>query len=171
MVIQVGLNEDVVKELSKKVYSFFELYKLQGPENFDQWKQALTIIFRALGIAQFITDPNIRDTLSNTDQTILLILLKDSCTTGFQTALTWQTAPAATYKLFVQQYSHSSKLLRDSLSRQYQTLNFNHYKGSLTDFNATFNNIVAHLTLSKLNIDLIDKVNQYFKSLEAVFSL
>ncbi len=38
MVIQVGLNGGVVKELFKKIYSFFELYKLQRPENFDQWK-------------------------------------------------------------------------------------------------------------------------------------
>src|SRR6266699_3481399 len=171
VVIQVGLNRDVVKELSKKVYSFLELYKLQGPENFDQWKQALTIMFRALGIAQFIMDPSIGDTLPDADQAILLILLRDSCATGPQAALAWQTAPAVAYKLLIQQYSHSPKLLRDSLSRQYQALNFNGYEGSLADFNATFNNIVARLTLSGLNIDPIDKVNQYLKSLEAVFSL
>ncbi len=58
-------------------------------------------MFRALNIAQFITDPSIKDTLSDTDQTILLILLKDNYTIGLQAALTWQTAPAATYKLFV----------------------------------------------------------------------
>ena len=87
MVIQVGLNRSIVKELSKKFYSFLELYKLQKPENFNQWKQTLTIIFRALDIAQFITDPNIRDTLSDANQTILLMLLKDSCTTGPQAAL------------------------------------------------------------------------------------
>ncbi len=160
-----------MKELSKKVYFFPDFYKLQGPENFDQWKQALTIMFRALGIAQFITDPSIRDTLSDIDQAILLILLRDSYSSGLQTALTWQTVSATTYKLLVQQYSHLSKLLQDSLSRQYQALNFSSYKGSLTDFNATFNNVVARLTLSKLNIDLIDKVNQYFKSLEAVYLL
>ncbi len=66
MVIQVDLNGDVIKELSKKIYSFLKLYKLQRPENFDQWKQALTIIFRALDITQFITDSNIGDTLSDT---------------------------------------------------------------------------------------------------------
>src|SRR6266566_2032832 len=126
-------------------------------------------MFRALGIAQFITDPNIRDTLSDTDQAILLMLLKDNCSSSPQTALTWQIAPAATYKLFVQQYSHSPKLLRDSLSRQYQALNFNSYEGSLADFNATFNSVVTRLTLSRLNIDPVDKVNQYLKSLEAVF--
>ncbi len=97
------------------------------------------------------------------------MLLRDSCAIGPQAALTWQTAPTATYKLLVQQYSHSPELLRDSLSRQYQTLNFNRYERSLTDFNTTFNNVVAHLTLSGLNIDPIDKVNQYLKSLEAVF--
>ncbi len=102
MVIQVGLNRSVVKELSKKVYSFPELYKLQGPENFDQWKQALTIMFRALGIAQFITDPSIGDMLPDANQAILLMLLRDSCATGPQAALAWQTAPATAYKLFIQ---------------------------------------------------------------------
>src|SRR6266699_1290309 len=97
------------------------------------------------------------------------MLLKNNCSSSPQAALVWQTAPATTYKLLVQQYSHSPKLLRDSLSRQYQALNFNGYKGSLTDFNTTFNNVVARLTLSKLNIDPVDKVNQYFKSLEAVY--
>src|SRR6266566_9463722 len=33
VVIQVGLNGNVIKELSKKVYSFPELYKLQKPKN------------------------------------------------------------------------------------------------------------------------------------------
>ncbi len=79
MVIQINLNRDVVKELFKKVYSFLELYKLQGPENFDQWKQVQIIMFRALGITQFITDSSIGDTLSDVDQAILLMFLRDSC--------------------------------------------------------------------------------------------
>src|SRR6266566_5939801 len=126
-------------------------------------------MFRALDIVQFIMDPNIKDTLSDINQTILLILLKDSCTTGPQAALAWQTAPTAAYKLFVQQYSYSSELLRNSLSRQYQVLNFNRYERFLTDFNATFNNVMAYLTFSRFNIDPIDKVNQYFKSLKTIF--
>src|SRR6266699_6541049 len=97
------------------------------------------------------------------------MFLKDSCTIGLQAVLAWQTAPAAAYKLFVQQYSYSFELLRDSLSRQYQILNFNRYERSLADFNVTFNNMVARLTFSGLNIDPVDKVNQYLKSLKAVF--
>ena len=159
VVIQPGFNGGVVKELSKKVYFFLDFYKLQGLENFDQWKQALTIMFRALGIVQFITDFSIGDTLFDVDQAILLMFLRDSCFSGPQAALIWQTAPAAVYKLLVQQYSHSLELLRDSLSRQYQALNFSGYEGSLTDFNITFNNVVARLTFSRLNIDPIDKVN------------
>ncbi len=97
--------------------------------------------------------------LSDADQAILLMLLRDSCAISPQTALAWQTVPAAAYKLFVQQYFYSLKLLQDSLSRQYQTLNFNGYKGFLTDFNATFNNVVVRLTLSGFTIDPVDKVN------------
>ncbi len=126
-------------------------------------------MFRVLGIVQFITDPNIGDILSDVNQVILLIFLRDSCAIGSQVVLVWQTAPVAVYKLFVQQYFHSFELLRDSLFRQYQALNFSHYEGSLVDFNATFNNVVARLTLSRFNIDLVDKVNQYFKSLEVIF--
>ena len=116
-------------------------------------------MFQALGIIQFITDLNIRDTLSDADQTILLMLLKDSCVTGPQAALAWQTALTATYKLFVQQYSHSFELLRDSLFRQYQVLNFNRYKRSLADFNVMFNNVVVCLMFFRFNIDFVDKVN------------
>ncbi len=64
-------------------------------------------MFRTLEIAQFITDFSIGDTLSDVDQAILLMLLRDSCSSGPQAALVWQTASAVAYKLFVQQYSHS----------------------------------------------------------------
>ena len=59
------LNIGVVKELLKKVYVFPEAYKLQGPENFDQWKQALIIMFRALGIADFIVNPELGRNLTD----------------------------------------------------------------------------------------------------------
>ncbi len=36
IVIQPGFNGGIMKKLFKKVYSFPDLYKLQGPENFDQ---------------------------------------------------------------------------------------------------------------------------------------
>ncbi len=35
IVIQIDFNENVIKELSKKVYSFREFYKLQRLKNFD----------------------------------------------------------------------------------------------------------------------------------------
>jgi uncharacterized phage infection (PIP) family protein YhgE len=52
-----ALSGSVVKELSKKVYTFPEAYKLTGPENYDQWLQAVTIMFRALGLPGFVDDP------------------------------------------------------------------------------------------------------------------
>ena len=65
--VSAGLNGGVVKELLKKVYVFPENYKLQGPENFDQWKQALTIIFKALGIITFIATPELGCNLTDAD--------------------------------------------------------------------------------------------------------
>ena len=59
-------------------------------------------MFRALGIAQFITDLNIENILSDADQAILLIFLKDNYSLSSQTALARQSAPTAAYKLFVQ---------------------------------------------------------------------
>jgi hypothetical protein len=44
-----GFSPDFSRELSKKVYTFPETYRLKGPENFDQWKQALAIMLRAIG--------------------------------------------------------------------------------------------------------------------------
>ncbi len=38
------------------------------------------------------------------------------------------------------------------------------------DFNVTFNNIMVRLIFFGFIIDLVDKVNQYLKSLETVFS-
>jgi hypothetical protein len=44
-----GFSPDFSRELSKKVYTFLETYYLKGPENFNQWKQALAIILQAIG--------------------------------------------------------------------------------------------------------------------------
>ncbi len=46
-------------------------------------------MFQALGIIQFITDPNIEDILFDADQVIFLMFLKDSYTIGPQAVLTW----------------------------------------------------------------------------------
>ena len=50
------LSDSLVKELGKKVYNFPDNCKLKGPDNFEQWKQALFIVFRALNISSLLRD-------------------------------------------------------------------------------------------------------------------
>ncbi len=77
-----AFSESIIKDFNKRVYKFPETAKLQGPDNFDQWKQALEIQFRALGLPEFLTNPAIAHRLSDPDQAIVLMMLKDSLTEG-----------------------------------------------------------------------------------------
>ena len=130
-----GFSSDFSKELSKKVYTFPETYRLKGPENFDQWKQAFAIMLRAIGYSQFLADPSIANSLSDSDQAILLMLLRDSLSSSPQAAIAWISGPAEAYKLLKDQYSHSMGLQRDSLYREFHSLKY--ASGTnLAEFNA-----------------------------------
>lgn len=67
LVLHSAFNRGIVKELSKRIYMFPEIYKLVGSENFDQWKQALTIMFKALGLPLFVDNPLVTRELSDSD--------------------------------------------------------------------------------------------------------
>jgi len=105
-----AFNHSVIKDFNKRVYSFPEGSKLQGPSNFDQWRQALAVQFRALGMPRFIEDPSMARGLSDPDQAIILMLLRDSCTEGPQAAITWQRDPEQAYRLLTKQYSYSADI-------------------------------------------------------------
>ena len=83
------LNASLIKEASKKVYSFPDSYKLVGPSNFDQWKQALTIMLRAMDYAIFIDNPSTADSLIGAEQALLLMLLRDSLTAILANSIAW----------------------------------------------------------------------------------
>ena len=76
------ISSSISRELAKKAYSMPEEQRLIGVENFTQWKQALSIIFRALGIAEFTNNPTIIQGLSDADQAIALIIIRDSYTSS-----------------------------------------------------------------------------------------
>ena len=65
--LQAAFNTGAIKELNKKVHSIPEGAKLKGPENYDQWKQALSIQFRALGLPEFIDNPSLAGHLADCD--------------------------------------------------------------------------------------------------------
>ena len=51
------LGDGIGKELSKRVFSFPENCKLVGASNFDLWKQALLVQFRAIKAAGIYFQP------------------------------------------------------------------------------------------------------------------
>ncbi|KAK2070507.1 hypothetical protein P8C59_004994 [Phyllachora maydis] len=65
------ITSSIVKELSKKAYTIPDDSKLSGESNFKQWIQALSIVLRALGISNFLENPDISNTYSDSDQAVL----------------------------------------------------------------------------------------------------
>jgi hypothetical protein len=166
---QDNLNSGLVKELSRKVYDFPENLRLTGPDNFDIWKQGLNIMFRAIGIPTFPSNPE--GFIGGSDQTLalLLMLLRNSIGPGPQAAIAWQTDPVAAYRLLILRYSHSTGIQRDQLYRKFHELDFSKFSGSLADFNAEFSNLASRLTLNGVEIQPIDQVNHYLKAMEKAF--
>ena len=47
-----------VKELAKQLLNLAKKQRLLGPENFQQWYQAISIQFKALQIPEFLENPD-----------------------------------------------------------------------------------------------------------------
>ena len=92
-----SLNGGLIQEASKKVYKFPEVYKLMGPENYNQWKQALSIQLAAMEYDIFITDPSVADSLSKPSQALLLLLIRDSVTPIPAASIAWLDSPKKAY--------------------------------------------------------------------------
>ena len=135
------------RELAKQTFTFSEDQQLFGPENFEYWKQGLNIIFRAIGIPGFPDNPDIIQNFSDAEMAVILMLLRDSCAAGPRATISWLTSPIIAYKLLIQQFAPTQEAQRDILYREFHTLNFQNYSGSLADFNAKFAGLVTRLLL------------------------
>ncbi|KAK2068530.1 hypothetical protein P8C59_003164 [Phyllachora maydis] len=140
------ITSSIVKELSKKAYTIPDNRKLSRESNFEQWIQALSIVLRALGISNFLENPDISNTYSNSDQAVLLMLLRNSL-----------------------QYSRPIKSKKEDVYNEFHALTFSTYKKGLSAFNAEFNSYLTKLTMAKIDIDPSLILNQYFKALESKF--
>ncbi|KAK2069127.1 hypothetical protein P8C59_003732 [Phyllachora maydis] len=149
------ITSSIVKELSKKAYTIPDDSKLSGESNFEQWIQALSIVLRALGISNFLENPNISNTYSDSDQAVLLMLLCDSLSSGPRAAIS--------------QYSRPIESKKEDVYNEFHALTFSTYKKGLLAFNAEFNGYLAKLTIAKIDIDPSLILNQYFKALESKF--
>ncbi|KAK2066259.1 hypothetical protein P8C59_000090 [Phyllachora maydis] len=163
------ITSSIVKELSKKAYTIPDDSKLSGESNFEQWIQALSIVLRALGISNFLENPNISNTYSDSDQAVLLMLLRDSLSSSPRAAISWIYIPSKAFKLLVRQYSRPIESKKEDVYNEFHALTFSTYKKGLSAFNAEFNGYLAKLTMAKIDIDPSLILNQYFKALESKF--
>jgi hypothetical protein len=164
-----AFSESTIRELAKKVNTFPASSKLTGPENYELWIQAFRILLTALGSSEFLKNPAIADTYNSDEQAILLMLLRDSLVDKLQLSIAWFNSPKEAFIYLRRQYSLSPTLQRDSLYREFHSLNFKGFSGSLDDFNTKFTGLITRLTITGVNIDPTDQVNQYLKGLEAVY--
>ncbi|KAK2074026.1 hypothetical protein P8C59_008263 [Phyllachora maydis] len=146
------ITSSIVKELSKKAYTIPDDSKLSGESNFEQWIQALSIVLRALGISNFLENPDISNTYSDSDQAVLLMLLRDSLSSSPRAAI-----------------SRPIESKKEDVYNEFHALTFSTYKKGLLAFNAEFNGYLAKLTMAKIDIDPSLILNQYFKALESKF--
>ncbi|KAK2068029.1 hypothetical protein P8C59_002701 [Phyllachora maydis] len=146
------ITSSIVKELSKKAYTIPDDSKLSGESNFEQWIQALSIVLRALRISNFLENPNISNTYSDSDQAVLLMLLRDSLSSSPRAAI-----------------SRPIESKKEDVYNEFHALTFSTYRKGLSAFNAEFNGYLAKLTIAKIDIDPSLILNQYFKALESKF--
>ncbi|KAK2074900.1 hypothetical protein P8C59_009070 [Phyllachora maydis] len=146
------ITSSIVKELSKKAYTIPDDSKLSRESNFEQWIQALSIVLRALGISNFLENPDISNTYSDSDQAVLLMLLRDSLSSSPRAAI-----------------SRPIESKKEDVYNEFHVLTFSTYRKGLSAFNAEFNGYLAKLTMAKIDIDPSLILNQYFKALESKF--
>ncbi|KAK2067388.1 hypothetical protein P8C59_001137 [Phyllachora maydis] len=148
----LAVNLATIKELSKKAYTIPDDSKLSGESNFEQWIQALSIVLRALGISNFLENPDISNTYSDSDQAVLLMLLRDSLSSSPRAAI-----------------SRPIESKKEDVYNEFHALTFSTYRKGLSAFNAEFNGYLAKLTMAKIDIDPSLILNQYFKARESKF--
>ncbi|KAK2074454.1 hypothetical protein P8C59_008661 [Phyllachora maydis] len=147
------ITSSIVKELSKKAYTIPDDSKLSRESNFKQWIQALSIVLRALGISNFLENPDISNTYSNSDQAVLLMLLRDSLSSSPRAAISWIYIPSKAFKLLIRQYSRPIESKKEDVYNEFHALTFSTYRKGLLAFNAEFNGYLAKLTMAKIDID------------------
>ncbi|KAK2067480.1 hypothetical protein P8C59_001218 [Phyllachora maydis] len=124
------ITSSIVKELSKKAYTL--------PDD---------------RISNFLENPDISNTYSNSDQAVLLILLRNSLSSSPRAAILWIHIPSKAFKLLIRQYSRPIESKKEDIYNEFHALTFSTYRKGLSAFNAEFNGYLAKLTMAKIDID------------------
>ncbi|KAK2074630.1 hypothetical protein P8C59_008824 [Phyllachora maydis] len=107
------ITSSIVKELSKKAYTI--------PDD---------------RISNFLENPNISNTYSDSDQAVLLMLLRNSLSSSPRAAI-----------------SRPIESKKEDVYNEFHALTVNTYKKGLSAFNAEFNSYLTKLTVAKIDID------------------
>ncbi|KAK2074102.1 hypothetical protein P8C59_008333 [Phyllachora maydis] len=118
------ITSSIVKELSKKAYAI--------PDD---------------------KNPDISNTYSDSNQAVLLMLLRNSLSSGPRAAISWIYIPSKAFKLLVRQYSRPIESKKEDVYNEFHALTLSTYKKGLLAFNAEFNGYLAKLTMAKIDID------------------
>ncbi|KAK2068167.1 hypothetical protein P8C59_002824 [Phyllachora maydis] len=118
------ITSSIVKELSKKSYTI--------PDN---------------------KNPDISNTYSDSDQAVLLMLLRNSLSSGPRAAISWIYIPSKAFKLLIRQYSRPIESKKEDVYNEFHALTFSTYRKGLLAFNAEFNGYLTKLTIAKIDID------------------
>ncbi|KAK2070868.1 hypothetical protein P8C59_005330 [Phyllachora maydis] len=87
------------------------------------------------------------------DDTVLLMLLRNSLSSSPKAAISWIHIPSKAFKLLVRQYSRPIESKKEDVYNKVHALTFSTYKKGLSAFNAEFNSYLAKLTIAKIDID------------------
>ncbi|KAK2068926.1 hypothetical protein P8C59_003540 [Phyllachora maydis] len=103
------------------------------------------------------------------DDTVLLILLRNSLSSSPRATISWIYIPSKAFKLLIRQYSRPIESKEEDVYNEFHALTFSTYRKGLLAFNAEFNGYLAKLTMAKIDIDSSLILNQYFEALESKF--
>ncbi|KAK2066184.1 hypothetical protein P8C59_000019 [Phyllachora maydis] len=87
------------------------------------------------------------------DDTVLLILLRNSLSSSPRAAISWIYIPSKAFKLLVRQYSRPIESKKEDVYNEFHALTLSTYKKGLSALNAEFNGYLAKLTIAKIDID------------------
>ncbi|KAK2071809.1 hypothetical protein P8C59_006204 [Phyllachora maydis] len=124
------ITSSIVKELSKKAYTI--------PDD---------------RISNFLENPDISNTYSDSDQAVLLMLLRNSLSSSPRAAI-----------------SRPIESKKEDVYNEFHALTFSTYKKGLSAFNAEFNGYLAELTIAKIDIDPSLILNQQARMLGLIAS-
>ncbi|KAK2072023.1 hypothetical protein P8C59_006400 [Phyllachora maydis] len=118
------ITSSIVKELSKKAYTI--------PDD---------------------KNPDISNTYSDSDQAVLLMLLRNSLSSSPRAAISWIHIRSKAFKLLVRQYSRPIESKKKDVYDDFHALTLSTYRKGLSAFKAEFNGYLAKLTIAKIDTD------------------